>query len=379
MNKSKKDFHSSNIISLIIGSLLNNSYLEKRELGLSVRIIFIKSNSNVEYLSWFHKYLASNGYCSQNKLRLYKSIGKGNKVLYSYCLKTYSFTRFVLLYNWFYKNNVKIIPRNLYKYLTPLALATWFLSGTESSKKFEVYMKSSITIKDLRYLAWILKKKYNIYSVIVLKKNTSSTHTVNKCYNNLIGFLQIKESSRPIFSNIVKPHILPSLHYRLNEPNLRLGVPLISKAKYSTSSVSANNDLSTIKKSAKYKKEYKLSIEQKEALIGIILGDGSLERSKSSHNTRLRIEQAYPEKEGYLRSLYDLLEPMASMVPTILSRKDKRNGTITQSLYFRTLAMPCLNFYYELFYVNKVKIIPKNLGELLTARGLAKTHSFTFQ
>lgn len=110
-----------------------------------------------------------------------------------------------------------------------------------------------------------------------------------------------------------------------------------------------------------------------------ILGDGSLERSKSSHNTRLRIEQAYPEKEGYLRSLYDLLEPMASMVPTILSRKDKRNGTITQSLYFRTLAMPCLNFYYELFYVNKVKIIPKNLGELLTARGLAKTHSFTFQ
>lgn len=122
-----------------------------------------------------------------------------------------------------------------------------------------------------------------------------------------------------------------------------------------------------------------MSIEQKEALIGIILGDGFLERSKSSHNTRLRIEQAYPEKEGYLRSLYDLFEPMTSMVPTILSRKDKRNGTITQSLYFRTLAMPCLNFYYELFYVNKVKIIPRalrarqkrNLGELLTARGLA--------
>ena len=242
LNKQKKDLCDSNIISLIIGSLLNNSYLEKRELGLSVRIIFIKSNSNVEYLSWFHKYLASNGYCSQNKPRLHKSIGNGNKVLYSYCLKTYSFTSFVWLYDLFYKNNVKIIPRNLYKYLTPLALATWFLSGLhiEPSKKFEVYMKSSITIKDLRYLAWILKKKYNIYSVIVLKKNTSSTHTVNECYNNnnnLIGFLQIKESSRPIFSNIVRPHILPSLHYRLSERNLRLGVPLVSKAKYSTFSV----------------------------------------------------------------------------------------------------------------------------------------------
>ena len=100
-------------------------------------------------------------------------------------------------------------------------------------------MKCSITIKDLRYLAWILKNKYNIDSVIALK-NISSTHTVNECYNNnnnLIGFLQIKESSRPIFSNIVRPHILPSLHYRLSERNLRLGVPLVSKAKYSTFSV----------------------------------------------------------------------------------------------------------------------------------------------
>lgn len=39
------------------------------------------------------------------------------------------------------------------------------------------------------------------------------------------------------------------------------------------------------------------------------------------------------------------------MSPTILTRKDKRSGTTTQSLYFRTLAMPCLNDYYDLFYL----------------------------
>ncbi len=32
--------------------------------------------------------------------------------------------------------------------------------------------------------------------------------------------------------------------------------------------------------------------------------------------------------------------------------------------------MPCLNEYHDLFYKEKVKIIPKNLDELLTARGL---------
>lgn len=135
--------------------------------------------------------------------------------------------------------------------------------------------------------------------------------------------------------------------------------------------LSTKKDLSDVKYTIKYKKEYELSLVQKEALIGIILGDGFLDRPKPNHNTRLRIEQSYPEKEKYLRSLYKLLEPMTAMTPTILTRKDKRSDSTTQSLYFRTLGMPCLNYYYDLFYKEKVKIVPRNLGQLLTARGLA--------
>lgn len=45
-----------------------------------------------------------------------------------------------------------------------------------------------------------------------------------------------------------------------------------------------------------YKNNYKLSIEQKEVLVGVMLGDGHLERVKSTFNTRLRLEQSYPEK-----------------------------------------------------------------------------------
>jgi len=59
------------------------------------------------------------------------------------------------------------------------------------------------------------------------------------------------------------------------------------------------------------------------------------------------------------------------MEPTILTRNNRKTGLITQSLYFRTLAMPCLNYYYEIFYKDKKKLVPRNLDELLTARGLA--------
>ena len=59
------------------------------------------------------------------------------------------------------------------------------------------------------------------------------------------------------------------------------------------------------------------------------------------------------------------------MEPTILTRNNKKRGIITQSLCFRTISMPCLNYYYELFYKDNKKRVPNNLDELLTERGLA--------
>lgn len=143
-------------------------------------------------------------------------------------------------------------------------------------------------------------------------------------------------------------------------------INFIKKAYIST------NSTNTLKFKNKYKEEYKLTKFQKEALIGLILGDGFLERTKSNHNTRLRIEQSYPEKEKYFNHLYLLFKPLVSMNPSILERKpDIRTGLIYKSLYFWTLRFPCLNEFYDIFYKNKVKIILNNLNKLLTPIGLA--------
>lgn len=55
-----------------------------------------------------------------------------------------------------------------------------------------------------------------------------------------------------------------------------------------------------------------MNLKQREALIGIILGDGFLEQGSSTFNTRLRLEQSYPEKKDYLRSLFELYKPAFS-------------------------------------------------------------------
>lgn len=94
------------------------------------------------------------------------------------------------------------------------------------------------------------------------------------------------------------------------------------------------NNTNTLEFNNKYKKEYKLTEFQKEALIGLILGDGFLERTKPNHSTRLRIEQSYPEKEEYFNHLYLLFKSLVSINPSILERKpDIRTGLIYKSLF----------------------------------------------
>ena len=243
------------------------------------------------------------------------------------------------------------------------------MSSSALGKKTSLGKKASlgrslIWVTDLKYLSLFFKDKYNIETI---KFNI---------YSNLEGgYIHIKNSSA--FSKTVKPHLLSSQHNLLNTSTIKLnlfdtpGIHHFSSSYIFKRNLSTKKGLSNEKYTIKYKKEYELSLIQKEVIIGIILGDGFLDRAKPTHNTRLRIEQSYPEKEKYLINLYKLFKPMTTMAPTILTRKDKRTGTTTQSLYFRTLSMYCLNYYYDLFYKDKIKSIPRDLGKLLTARGLA--------
>lgn len=100
-----------------------------------------------------------------------------------------------------------------------------------------------------------------------------------------------------------------------------------------------------------YKNEYELTVEQKEALVGIVLADGSLERAKPTHNTRLRVEQTYPEQKAYLLNISKLFAPLIKTEPTIVTRKaDSRTGKVYQAISAKTLSFPCFNFYHDLFY-----------------------------
>ena len=136
----------------------------------------------------------------------------------------------------------------------------------------------------------------------------------------------------------------------------------------------------TNKFSKQYKKEYELTQEQKESIIGIMLADGFLEKGKPTHNARLRIDHTYPEQESYVLSIYNLFASLIDMKPVIIERKpDPRTNKIYKSIYVRTLRFSCLNKYHDLFYRDSKKIIPLNIQDLLTPRGFQTIRHFNYK
>ena len=199
--------HNLDVISVLVGSILGDSHLEKRKMGLGTRVIFEQCNRNVEYIMWFHEFFSTRGYCSTDKPKLITRIKKHNKVFYQYRVSSYTFTSLNWLHEMFYteinSHTVKIIPQNLTEYLTPLALAIWFMDDGSKINKTVRIATNCFQSSDLKFLCKLLKDKYDLNA------------SIQKSGKDKGNILYIKTNSLTKFINLVKPHMLPSMYYKL--------------------------------------------------------------------------------------------------------------------------------------------------------------------
>ena len=105
--------------------------------------------------------------------------------------------------------------------------------------------------------------------------------------------------------------------------------------------------------------------ELQEVLVGCTLGDLSILRGKRSDNARLQFWQGIVNAE-YLMHLYSLFESYCGSAPKVYTRHSGK-----ANVYFNTLTSPVFTEFNSLFYLDGVKHVPANIGELLTARSLA--------
>jgi hypothetical protein len=103
-----------------------------------------------------------------------------------------------------------------------------------------------------------------------------------------------------------------------------------------------------------------------------LLGDAHISRRSLTANSRLHYGQTTKHKE-YFYFVFNIFISFCAKdyIPVNSTYLDKRNNEIYYSFHFITMQLPCFNEFRELFYKLGKKVIPINIYDLLTPRGLA--------
>ena len=145
-------------------------------------------------------------------------------------------------------------------------------------------------------------------------------------------------------------------------------ISLVCTQNYST--------MSTKRLSKSDRKKITIESPLNEIMIGLLLGDGHIQKRSINGNSRFIYGQSSLRLHhlNYFNHVFELFKPYLSkdFYPKKRSFTDKRSNKIYSSVQFATLSLPCFNYYKDLFYnSNYLKIVPSNIQNLLSPRGLA--------
>lgn len=192
--------HNEDIISVLVGSLLGDAHAERGMTG-GVKFRFRQSIIHKDYLFWLYEFFNSRGYCTNN-FPCYFTQKYGEKLLEAYRFNTYSYTNLIWLYKLFYNNNKKkVIPINIAYYLTPLALAIWIMDDAKYVRGVIQLNCHPYSVQDVEKLINVLKIRYDLKCSLYLKEGTCR--------------IDISKESLKLLRTIVRPHILPSMLYKI--------------------------------------------------------------------------------------------------------------------------------------------------------------------
>ncbi len=178
--------------SVIIGSILGDGHLR---IMSGRKDAFLEINHSIkakEYVDFKYKSLR----------RLCKSAPKErstneNRIAYRFFTKQHE--DITALYEMFYKNNRKIIPKSLE--LNPVIVAIWYMDDGSKCRDRDIYLNTQqFSLLDQKRLVTLLRK-------IGIKSRLNKD---KKYYRIRI----IKESVSD-FMKIIEPHIISSMRYKL--------------------------------------------------------------------------------------------------------------------------------------------------------------------
>lgn len=184
---------------IIVGLLLGDGHLETQNNGRTYRLKVEHGEQQKQYLEWLYTKLETwipGSIYSRIRHEKYNHVG----------FRTYSHGALRFYGQLFYKGKTKILPNNIEKLLTGVALAVWFMDdGSVKSKIHKTYIFHTYCFskRDLVILQSALLKKFQIKT------------TIQNQGKYLRLYVLTESASR--FEEIVRPYIkeIPTMMYKL--------------------------------------------------------------------------------------------------------------------------------------------------------------------
>lgn len=193
--------HSKNILSVLVGNLLGDSWGEKR--NNSTRFHIYMGANQAEYVYWLHKTYSQAGYCNPERPQLTRRIEKGNRIRFVIRFKLYSFSSLNWLYDAFYMDKKKRVPSQIGEWLDAQALAIWIMDDGGKVGSGVGLATNCFCFEDQQLLQKALLENFNL---------TTTLHRDGDHFKIYIPKSQVAQLSR-----VVKPYMLPCMYYKIHE------------------------------------------------------------------------------------------------------------------------------------------------------------------
>jgi len=192
---------------VIIGSLLGDARLECRSTGVrypvSARLRIQQGEKQKEYVFW--KYQQLQDFVLRGPRRIKAGYDKKrDRTDYSWYFHTRTIEAFGALYHYFYRGKVKIFPKHTFEFLSPRALAVWFMDDGSNNREAYTINTHSFSKEEQFVIADGLKERYGILATVVKDRTKWKIALGRREY--------------PKLNAVIEPFIVPSMIYKICNP-----------------------------------------------------------------------------------------------------------------------------------------------------------------
>lgn len=185
---------------ILVGSLLGDAHLESRYVLGCATLRIEHSYKQKDYVDWLYDKFR-NWVRTPPQKRVRRSWGKQQE---KYGFITYGHRILGKFRDMFYKNRIKIIPKDIELYLSPLSLAVWFMDdgSIKSSKHRGMFLNTqTFSYSDIERLRKTLKHKFLTETVTKKDKNGLQIYILGKSAE---GFIRL-----------IRPYIISTMEYKI--------------------------------------------------------------------------------------------------------------------------------------------------------------------